>query len=303
MMYLGHKRIRSYLVLALLILSTAPTTLNAADVTVGFVAIIDQVDEGVCICLDPDALLGLQITGYYTFDNAALDSNPGAGEALYLHSTSPYGIRVQVGNDVFGTDPNGVQFGIAIEDAPVVGTGDLYWATSGSNLPDPFYYVPDTPSRLVAVFLDGDENAIGGEGLPPGAPILADWSSAVVGIFGPNFEYSIYATITWMGEGAPSSVRTPSQAPALLSLGPNPFSSTTTLRFSVTNGGATSVRIYDVAGRLVRALDTRSAQVGQEYVIPWDARDDRGSVVPTGIYFAQLVTPAGIVSRKVTILK
>jgi hypothetical protein len=68
---------------------------------------------------------------------------------------------------------------------------------------------------------------------------------------------------------------------------PNPFSSTTTLRFTLRRPGRVSLRVFDVAGRLVRTLvdDARPAGAAEAR---WDGRDDAGASVGSGIYLVRL---------------
>jgi flagellar hook assembly protein FlgD len=48
---------------------------------------------------------------------------------------------------------------------------------------------------------------------------------------------------------------------------------------------ASDIRLYDVSGRLVRTL--RLARGGRD-TEEWDGRDESGSLVPAGLYFARL---------------
>ncbi|WP_179862178.1 C25 family cysteine peptidase [Longibacter salinarum] len=74
---------------------------------------------------------------------------------------------------------------------------------------------------------------------------------------------------------------------------PNPMSTNTTFAFRV-EGGQTQdlrnfrLRIYTVAGRLIREFDERDLQTGSLRVgwnmLPWDGRDEDGDRVATGVY-------------------
>ena len=57
------------------------------------------------------------------------------------------------------------------------------------------------------------------------------------------------------------------------------------------------LRVYDVAGRLVRTLAAENLPVGS-YVRAWDGRDDGGREAGAGIYFVKLVAGATVDSRK-----
>ena len=71
---------------------------------------------------------------------------------------------------------------------------------------------------------------------------------------------------------------------------PNPFRESTILRYDVP-AAARSVRIdvYDVAGRLVRALVDGPQAVGS-HAVQWDGRDRSGHAVASGVYLVRLST-------------
>lgn len=67
----------------------------------------------------------------------------------------------------------------------------------------------------------------------------------------------------------------------------NPFTGSTSLDVSLAESGPTDLAIYDVQGREVRALIQGHEAAGRR-TIEWDGRDDVGSPVASGIYFARL---------------
>jgi len=84
------------------------------------------------------------------------------------------------------------------------------------------------------------------------------------------------------------------EAPATLPAGfyyegshPNPFNAATTLVFSLPTDGTVSLRIYDLAGRLVRNLDTGRLTAGR-HEMTWDGRDDAGRTAASGAYLLRL---------------
>ena len=87
---------------------------------------------------------------------------------------------------------------------------------------------------------------------------------------------------------------------------PNPFNPTTEIRYDVPSrggsGGSVSLRIYDVNGRLVRTLFEGEESGGQK-TITWDARDDGGTPVATGVYFYRLEAPGFSQTRKTVMMK
>ncbi len=67
---------------------------------------------------------------------------------------------------------------------------------------------------------------------------------------------------------------------------PNPFNPTTTISYSVAEQAHVSLVIYDVLGRAVKTLVNENRVPGV-YDIVWDATDETGNSVATGLYFAR----------------
>lgn len=71
---------------------------------------------------------------------------------------------------------------------------------------------------------------------------------------------------------------------------PNPFGSDNlTIPFTLARPGWAQLRILDISGRQVRLLMSQEREAGDNDVL-WDGRDDRGVVVPAGVYVYDLVT-------------
>ena len=64
---------------------------------------------------------------------------------------------------------------------------------------------------------------------------------------------------------------------------PNPFRHLLTVEFDLPVGGATLLRVYDVAGRLVRTLHRGPLPAGTTALV-WDGRDHDGNRVTSGVY-------------------
>ena len=61
------------------------------------------------------------------------------------------------------------------------------------------------------------------------------------------------------------------------------------------------IRIFDVHGRLVRAL--RADDSGARREISWDGRDRSGEQLPAGVFYARLTTGVGAVTRALQIVR
>jgi hypothetical protein len=92
------------------------------------------------------------------------------------------------------------------------------------------------------------------------------------------------------------------RANALYQNYPNPFNPNTTVRFSLREREAVSLAIYDVAGRLVRALIDDVMDAGP-HDVTWDGRDKAGRTVSSGVYFYRLVTGGFAETRKMVLLR
>jgi len=82
---------------------------------------------------------------------------------------------------------------------------------------------------------------------------------------------------------------------------PNPFQGETTIDFGLARAGRASLRLYNVAGRLVRTLVQGARAAGPASIV-WDGRDDRGSKVGGGVYFARLESGPRHSNRKMIFL-
>jgi hypothetical protein len=83
---------------------------------------------------------------------------------------------------------------------------------------------------------------------------------------------------------------------------PNPFNPHTTIRFSVPETRAVTLRIYDVAGRLVITLADRSYPAGS-YSVMWDGTDRRGESAASGVYFYKIIAGSDTATRKMVLLR
>jgi hypothetical protein len=83
---------------------------------------------------------------------------------------------------------------------------------------------------------------------------------------------------------------------------PNPFNPTTRIAFGLAAPANVSLRIYDAAGRLVRALVDGQRAAGH-YTEIWDGRDSGGRAVSSGIYFYRLTAGSLTETRKMALLR
>lgn len=83
---------------------------------------------------------------------------------------------------------------------------------------------------------------------------------------------------------------------------PNPFLSSTRIRFSLPTSCDVNIRIYDMTGRLVTILVQEATGPGTHGVL-WDSRNDKGEAVKSGIYFCRLATGHFRQTRKIVLIR
>jgi len=87
-----------------------------------------------------------------------------------------------------------------------------------------------------------------------------------------------------------------------LAAAPNPFNPRTSLSFTLPAAGPTRLVIHDSRGARIRTLVDEVLPAGTQRRI-WDARDDSGRSVASGIYFLRLETLDRAQTLRVTVLK
>ncbi len=70
---------------------------------------------------------------------------------------------------------------------------------------------------------------------------------------------------------------------------PNPFNPATTIRFTLPEAAPTTVRVFDLAGRLVRTLVDAELPAAAHTAV-WDGRDGGGRAAASGVYFFQVIS-------------
>jgi flagellar hook assembly protein FlgD len=82
---------------------------------------------------------------------------------------------------------------------------------------------------------------------------------------------------------------------------PNPFTGSVAVSYSLPSRADVAIRIYDVAGRLVRSLVKDNEPAGMHDVV-WDGRDDAGQRVSRGAYFWRMEAGSWTREQKVILL-
>lgn len=83
---------------------------------------------------------------------------------------------------------------------------------------------------------------------------------------------------------------------------PNPLNPGTTIKYSIEEHGLVSLKIFNVAGQLVKTLVNEEKNRGI-YFEEWDGRNDANESLASGVYFYRLVTKNFSQTKKLIILK
>lgn len=272
---------------------------RSEQITVGFTATVFYIDN-FCWCVPDVIAIGDTVLGYYVYESPAIDTNPDPRIGHYLYSTSPNRIVVYLEGYKFETNASNVNIEFTVRDSVDTGFGprDDYRFTSWNNTTT----IPDNPTtRLSVYFSDSTSQAVDDDSLPLSPPDLEVWSYGhAVGMLGAV--WGIYANIISTQWGSPTAVQPSTPGLALVRNEPNPFSGSTVVHWQSTDGPVT-LRVFDVAGRLVRTLVDRSPITSSSNSIRWAGTDASGRPVASGIYFLQMSTPSATVTRKMVLLR
>ena len=142
--------------------------------------------------------------------------------------------------------------------------------------------------------------------LRPGAGSLYAFTDLAIDEL-ESYDYRLIVVERWGGTTryGPWRVDTPGhgRTPWLASPFPNPFDGRTTIRYGVPGGAAdVSVRVYDVAGRLVAKLDPGRVVRGVGETT-WDGADSSGEPVASGVYFVRARVGGTTLARKLVLLR
>jgi hypothetical protein len=84
---------------------------------------------------------------------------------------------------------------------------------------------------------------------------------------------------------------------------PNPFNPATTIEYSIARPGHVTLRVYNVAGQLVRTLVDENQAPGPVRIARWDGRNETGNPVASGVYLYQLEAPGFTRTKKMVMVR
>ena len=80
---------------------------------------------------------------------------------------------------------------------------------------------------------------------------------------------------------------------------PNPFDEQTEFRLSLSQPAELRIKVFTVAGRLIRTIDAGSFSVGYNRIL-WDGRDGAGDHLANGVYIYRI--EAAVADKSVAVV-
>jgi probable HAF family extracellular repeat protein len=185
--------------------------------------------------------------------------------------------------------------------------GGIYSAGFGLNDLDQVVGASTRADEVQVAFLWSNDQMVDlNTLLPPGngwlltAAYAIDANGAIVGEgVRPDGAPRAFLLTPASGTGVPPG----GPAPALRFAGaaPHPVRDASRFAFELPRAGQARLVLHDLSGRTVRALAAGWFAAGMQSV-PWDGRDDGGSRLAPGMYYAHLSTDEGALTRRFVVL-
>ncbi len=83
---------------------------------------------------------------------------------------------------------------------------------------------------------------------------------------------------------------------------PNPITSTASIVFGLPMAGETELTVYDLSGRVVTSFNNGELDAGT-HSLSWNGTAGSGDAIPNGIYFMELRTSAGTLTRSFLVVR
>ncbi|MFH0777825.1 MAG: PQQ-binding-like beta-propeller repeat protein [Candidatus Eisenbacteria bacterium] len=132
------------------------------------------------------------------------------------------------------------------------------------------------------------------------------YTLAVVALLGGD-DNQFNDTLTTQSRATTDSIGGPGgESQGRFSLGqcrPNPFSTATAFAFSIRERVRVSLKVFNVAGQLVRVLLNEEMSPGTYTTVMWDGHDGGGTPVPPGVYLYQFTAGSYVETRKAVVLR
>lgn len=86
-----------------------------------------------------------------------------------------------------------------------------------------------------------------------------------------------------------------------LNIYPNPFNACTSIEIRTMNSVYTEIAIYNLSGQRIRLVWNGLAS-SDRHVVRWEAQDDHGFSVPSGLYFVRCISGSLVINKKMLLI-
>lgn len=173
----------------------------------------------------------------------------------------------------------------------------------------------ELPTNFFCSFLCGQENYIFSEDDIEGVVLnlstsfilsVVNFSELNIQLWEPgNNYYDSLVTVGALQQITSLSVNEKMLEPVFFNLYqnfPNPFNSSTNIKYELFKSGRVKIAIINSKGEEVRSIINRYHHVG-EYLVQWDGMDNQGINMASGIYFYKIISDRRIKTKKMIYLK
>jgi hypothetical protein len=259
-----------------------------------------------------EELDGMTTAASQNFKNVYMPHTLVTSNHTTLHRISPYGIGEGAGTGVppsYGIFDNGPPFGVdtivVYGGCPIINDFDVIAPVGNSTIEMCYDPLNEADDSNPAVIAHSTINALGN----PARTVLSGFSFHYIrddrpqGV--PDRADHLCEIIRYLMNICDDPVAVKPGAGYTNSLAqnyPNPFNPSTTIKYSVKGDALVSLKIYNVAGQLVRTLVDNDMKAGA-YTETWNGLSNSGDPVSSGVYFYKLVTKDFSMTKKMVLLK
>ncbi len=218
------------------------------------------------------------------------------GDAQPIPKLSPYADQI----DFTMTEAGGATT-LQVESPTQIGGLYLQFRTTGNSVAE-IVRDPVLADMEVQTTTEGDQTNVIIYSNRKGAVISAGVNTLLT--ISGSCEIVRLEASDYYGNMLVSRVTTKSSVPLHFAIGqnyPNPFNPTTTINFSLPTSTAWTLSVINVSGQVVKRY-TGAAGVGS-VTVTWDATDQDGQAVATGVYFYRLDAGDFSETRKMVLMK
>lgn len=243
--------------------------------------------------------LQLQDSDLYQFLNGDLqfDASPDADDYTITCSSGPYDLPaggsvpvsfiVAAGDDLADLQSNISSARVKFDDVLNLEISGFTAQLMGETV-ELTWNILDTTNVIGYNILRSERGNGGDPAVVNDLIITSDYYQDTGVEFGQEYSYWIEVVHSDGGSNlyGPTFISIPLASFHLERVMPNPFTTMTTIRFSLEQTGWSKLRIYNAAGQLVKNLDA-DYSIGTN-TVEWDRRNDNGAKVGSGVYIVRM---------------